>query len=133
MIAIVVSNLQQKGGPWGLGVVGAALVEQLPIKEDTGALGDPGLHQQVLHPREELSVPSELGAGLGLPGPGLGAGDEPVRVPDHVAVGDDRGGAVDLVHVAQGDPGLQTEVRHHSLQPAASEDFPHVLQMEETR
>ena len=108
-------------------MVGAALVKQLPIEEDAGALGDPGLHQQLLNRCEELSVLSELGAGLGLPGPGLGAGDEPVRVPDDVAVGDNRGGAVDLVHVAQSDPGLETEVGHHTLQSIAIEDFPHVL------
>ena len=112
-------------------MVGAALVKQLPIEEDAGALGDLSLHQQTLNRREELSVLSELGAELGLPGPGLGAGDEPVRVRDDVAVGDDRGGPVDLVHVAQGNPGLETEVGHHTLQPEASEDSPHVLEMNE--
>ena len=110
-----------------MGVVGAALVKQLPIEEDAGAPGDPGLHQIILGSFEELSVAGKLLTELGLPRPGFGPGDEPVRVPDDVAVGDDRGGPVDLVHVAQRDPGLETEVGHHPLQPVASEDFPHVL------
>ena len=108
-------------------MVCAALVEQLPIEEDAGAPGDPGLHQMLLDSFKELSVAGKLVTELGLPGPGLGPGDQPVRVPDGVAVGDDRRGPVDLVHVAQRDPGLETEVGHHTLQPVASEDFPHVL------
>ena len=63
---------------------------------------------------------------------GPSSGNEPVRVLDGVTVGDDCRGPVDVVHVAQGDPGLQAEVGHQLLQARAAEHSPQMINLVET-